>query len=286
MLLLALLACKHPDPAPADLDGLMHFAWQKYDDGLDEELADAVVHLDAAIADASVDALGSADGYLTDWFTLTVSDLTKEEQALVLPDDERDPAGARGFVVVNPLPCTVDQVERFVYEADQKALYPDAYDAYSREYTSSLEDYQARATHTLTWHTDLVATTSGFTYRELLDGGIRHVPAIDDARSPFGAFVVNRTWLTEPACFFDPAHPEDGCASDDPDSSAHFTQDYQLEIQYERAGGTVVHMYVIWREAEYFGIDQESDWLMGEQMKGLVDWDDDTAALCAAEDAG
>lgn len=286
MLLLLLVACKHPDPAPADLDGLAHYFWQKYDEGTAEELSEALVNLDAAIADASVDALGSAEAYLEEPFHLTVSDLTKEEQELVLPGDARDPAGARGFIVMNPLPCTVPQVERFVYSEDQLELYPEAYTAYTREFITDLDAYVAWEADRLAWHTDLTATTAGFTYRELLDGGIRRVEELDAERSPWGWFTINRTWLTEPACFFDPDRPEDGCASDDPSSSAHFTQDHQLEIHYQRTPDLVVHVYLIWREAEYFGIDQESDWLMNQQIDGLLDWDDDTAALCAADVGG
>ena len=43
------IACKKIEPAPEDLDGLAHYFWDKFDEGLDEEIALAVINLEAAI---------------------------------------------------------------------------------------------------------------------------------------------------------------------------------------------------------------------------------------------
>jgi hypothetical protein len=273
MTLLLLLACKAPEPAPSDLDGLAHYFWQKYDAGADEELAEAVRKLDAALGPLSTEQLGAADAYLSEPLTYTLSDLTKEEAERVLPGDDRDPSLARGFVMINPLPCTMTQAERFVYAQDQMALYPDAYSAYARTYSTDLGAYEAREAPFLDWDVSLTATTVGITYTEELGGGIRYVPALDAEQSPWGWFSVNRAWLHEPACF------GEDCDSQD----ARFDQDFQLEVHYERADTTVVHAYFVWREAEYFGISQDDDALVNLQTDGFIDWDEDTAALCEEE---
>jgi hypothetical protein len=273
MTLLLLLACKATDPAPEDLDGLAHYLWQKYDAGTDAELAEAVRQLDAALGPLAVEQHGAADAYLSEPLTYTLTDLSREESDLVLPGDARDPAIARGFVMINPLPCTMAQAERFVYAQDQLALYPDAYSAYDRQYRSDLGAYESRAAPTLGWDVSLTATTVGITYSEELAGGIRYVPELDAEQSPWGWFSVNRAWLKEPACFGDDCdHPD-----------ARFDQDFQLEVHYERADTTVVHAYFVWREAEYFGISQDDDALVNLQTDGFIDWDADTAALCEGE---
>lgn len=268
---LLLVACKHPDPAPQDIDGLAHWFWVNYDAGTDEEMAAAVVALDAAIQDASKDTFEDADGYKEEAIQVTISDLSTEERDVVPMDVEKDPADARGMLIINPLPCTVEQVERFTYELNQDELYPDAYDAYSRTYTSDADAYIAREVPTLSWEVDLTGTTIGVTYTEHLNGGIRWVPALDDEQSPFGAIAVNRTWMPTPATFAN-------------ENNREFDQDYQIEVQYETTPGLVVHFYAIWRHVDYgAGMDSENDGLVNTQMDGIVDWDDVTAALCQAE---
>lgn len=267
---LLLAACKHPVEAPADIDGLAHYFWSEYDQGSDEDLGAALANLDVALQGLSTDRLGAATDYQTESMNAEITDLSTEEAAIVLPGDSRDPAEARGMLVVNPLPCTVDQVERFTYDLAQDELYPDAYTAYDRAYTSDFDAYVARQAPQLTWTVDLHAATAGVNYEEHLLGGIRYVPAVEG--EGFGPFVINRTWLTEPAIF------ESGDYS--------FDQDFQLEVQYENPAGNVIHFYVIWRQAEYFGMTEENDGLMNLQINGLLDWDDDTAALCEAEAAG
>ena len=58
-------------------------------------------------------------------------------------------------------------------------------------------------------------------------------------------------------------------------------QDYQLEA-YWTSGGRVVHAYGMWRKASFgTGFDMESESSQRILLNNLLDWDEDTAALCA-----
>ena len=58
-------------------------------------------------------------------------------------------------------------------------------------------------------------------------------------------------------------------------------QDYQLEL-YWTLGRARVHAYGMWRQADFgSGFDMEGESASGTLLNNLLDWDDDTAALCA-----
>jgi hypothetical protein len=254
MLLLALLACRGVDPAPADLDGLSQWFWLNYEAADDAAIAAAVVNLHAAIGGA--DRTEVLDGGL--------ADLDPAGPAVV--GLTVDPAPAAGMFMAGPLACPLADLERLLYHLEQDELYE--YDAYDRSYTSDFDAYQSRATPTLAWQVTLDASVLGQRYTERLNGGLRYVPAIDEATSPFGPILISRTWLLEPAEF----HSGGGS----------FTQDYQIEVWYERAPGDVLHTYAMWREFDWgSGFDQDNQAAIRINLNGLADWDRQTEDLCA-----
>ena len=123
-MLLALTACGHVEPAPEDLDQLAHWFWSAYETNDDVELAVAVARFDGLTADLAEPLRGS------------LTDLTAEEQATVAVDAPQDPAAAAGMYVVDLLACTLDEVERLIYDPDQDQLHPGVYERYDRVYTS------------------------------------------------------------------------------------------------------------------------------------------------------
>ncbi len=254
---LALTAgCKNVDPAPADLDGLMHQLWGDYEGASDEELTAAVVELHDVIDADSMEEL--EDGSLT---------ALAADAADGLPiSPAPDPSLAQGLYILNVIDCDLSQLERILYDLDQDRLYEGAYETYDRTYLSDFDAYVAREAPTLEWEIDLTAELVGAEFDEALRGGLRYW---DDPENPLGPALMARTFLTEPATF-----PEG--------SSKSFDQDYQLEVYYERAPGEVVHAYAIWRVFDMGGgLTIEDESVMRIILNNLADWDDNTAQLCA-----
>ena len=259
--LLLLGGCEEVEPAPEDLDGLFHYTWAKYGDGLDEELAQAVTNFDVAVDAANLNDV--VDGSL--------SDFTREEMDLVAMRAGADPAELAGMYLANSLDCTLDQVEAIVTALEQDELYTGEYESYDRRYTSDADAYWAREESQLTWDVDITAEfVAGAMYTEFIHGGARHVPAADDGS--FGPAVITRTWMPEEAQF----------ENDD----YYFTQDYQLEIYYEREVGRVIHLYGLWRHSGWLDLNTDDEFLVRQILNALADWDDRTVELCQSGEFG
>lgn len=257
LLPLLLLGCKAVDPAPADLDGLLHWFWQRHDEGLDEELHEGVRN---AFDLVDVEALDEAvqDGSLTD--------LTADEAALVGVTD-RDPALAAGVYLLNVFQCDLATLQPILYAQDQATLYPGVYDAYQRTYTDSVEDYAQAVAHDLTWDTVYSSSILGASYTADTRGGLRRVPVEDAEVAPHGEVILQRTYMPLPAAF--------------ENDNKSFDQDYQVEVYVDAGGGRVLHLYGLWRSADYgSGFDAENESVQRLLLNGLADWDDQTETLC------
>ncbi|MCA2979767.1 MAG: hypothetical protein INH41_11755 [Myxococcaceae bacterium] len=258
--LAALTACgPQAQPAPEDLDGNLRWFWARSVEATDAEVAEAAQKLGGA---------GKADTLTTDkpgrGF---LSRLVPAELAVVGRDGAVDPAKARGFFVTNVFPCTLSRLEGILSALDQKAQYPEAYDAYARTYTSDVDAFRARRAPSLSWDVTLTAKLVTAPYTSTLAGGLRHVPAVG-AASP-GPLLVARTWLTAPATF------------KNPDPATGFEQDYQIELYWERSPGEVFHAYAMWRDLRLgLGLSTEDNGIANTIMTGLIDWDKRTAELC------
>ena len=254
------MGCKKVEPAPEDLDGLFHYFWSNYEDGTDEDLALAVINAHDAI-DGDV---------LEDAFDGSISDIDRDELDLVEMRSGADPSETTGMFLVNLLPCTLEQVEEIVISLDQMKLYDGAYESYSREYTSDLDDYLDRREPFLSWVSDIEAKLLGAQYSESVNGGVRHVASVDEETSPYGPFVVARYWMPQEAEFSK--------------KDFFFTQDYQIEIYYERASGELVHLYGLWRYMGMGTSSTDADSIVRLILNGLKDWDKTTADLCESGD--
>jgi hypothetical protein len=243
------------DPAPADLDGLIHFFWDNYRDGENETLAAAVPNLDATIPDSL-----PLEGAQTR--------LTSEQLNSIEVDGPPDPQLANGFFIITELACTLDQLEMINIALNQDEQFPGTYDGYERVYTSDVDAYRTREVQTLTWDVTIEASPAGFQYTERISGGVRRISA--ERRDPFlGDALVFRTWLTEPAT--------------ESDDNRSFDQDYQLDIYHEPEPGRLIHTYAIWRKIDMGALgDQDSAALIAVTLGGAKDWDKDTEKLCEA----
>lgn len=254
----ALLTGCGVDPAPKDLQRLSKWFWVHYDDASDEELADGIIKLNAATKEAKADEPIKG----------TVARLGKSDLEVV-GLSAKEPSRARGYVVVTEFPCKLAQLEKIVIALNQDELHPDTYKSYKREYTSDLAKYQSRDVSQLKWKVQLTTDpTIGAPATESLLGGSRYIRSIDSDTTPYGAFLISRTWLPEPAKF-----SEDGYA---------LNQDYQIETWHERKPGRILHMFTVWRQGSFDVFDTEDDVFGNLMMNAFVDWDERVAELCKA----
>jgi hypothetical protein len=278
MLLIALTACKHVEPAPADTEGAAKWLYANYDEGDAAGIADAVDKisddLDAgSISDAiettmtplSADAVATVD-------RVAVESLDEDAQADVT-DDQLDSgefvrlADQQGMLIVTVIHCSLADVEELLAMPDQNTLHG-GYDAYERTWDADGDSYFAGETDRFTWSTDYTISTLGATYEANIHGGLRHVAAEDDDAFRFGDMVLGRAVLPEPATF---------TAGGD-----YFRQDYQLDLIWERAQGETVHLFGVWRDMELSGIKSSNGAYISVVSDRSVESDGEIEDACSA----
>jgi hypothetical protein len=249
-MLLLLVACGKVEPAPKDLDEIFHFLWLHAEDEEEAPLVESFSDLDIAVEGST----------LEEPIKGSITDLSAEEVAVVELDVDPEPAA--GLFFVNPVVCDLDHMEKITYWQDQDELYPD-YSEYNREYTSSLDDYLARTTNTLTWETTYTASNilSG-EYSSKVIGSMRR---FEDTE--FGPVLLIRAWIPEPAVFV-----KDGPV---------FDLDFQMEIYYEGREGTLIHAYPIWRHLFIAnGLSTDDAGFQATLLNELIDYDTSNEKFC------
>lgn len=250
---LALMGCKKVEPAPKELDDLLHFFLVEAESASDETMAEAFVNLDKAVD----------GGDLEEHWDGSVSDLTDDEVADFAPAGVTA-ANAAGIFLVNKIDCGMARMAELVTAKNQIELYG-TYDDFSREWVSDVEAFRTKDEPTGTWEDDFTVTVLGITYDALTNGDGRWIPDLGDEESPFGATLVTRRIMPEPAVF-----------ENDRDV---YNQDYRTEVYYARDGG-VVHVAAMWREASFAGFDSDNEGIQRTVLNGMKDWDDDSEAAC------
>ncbi len=257
--LLLASGCREVEPAPTDLDGLLHYLWRHWETGSDEQLAEAVLNLH--------DAVGGAE--LQDTQDGSLSDLDPDDAALVGRDDV-DSTQAQGMYMLRPFGCDLRALESILIYLPQDELYPSSYDSYERSYSSSYDEYVSGDSAFLTWEVVYGATVIGAGYLGQVHGGIRSLPDLGAELTPWGPALITRSYMPEPASF-------------DDDEGGSLPQDYQVELYYERASDEILHAYGMWRQADFgvFGTTADEG-IQRVILNALADWDDETEANCAA----
>ncbi len=249
---IGVLGCVPPEAAPRNLDQLAHDLWAHYAAADDAALALDVEDVRALLA------AGDAGELPTDG---TLTDLTTEEAAL--GGMEIDPASGAGFFTAGFIGCTPEQQEHVLSAADQLALYPANYTAYARTFTSSLSEFESRASPGLTWDGSYSVNIPLLgAYDTAIKGGMRNVDAGDA-----GPYLYSRTVMPAPAV----------TASE----TMVFDMDFQIEAYFPQDEG-MVHLFVNWRHLDLgSGVDTDNDGTVRLILNELHDWDDDTTKICA-----
>ena len=254
LLTLTLAGCRKLEPAPKALDDLFHYLWQNYDEGEDEQLAEAFVNLDKAV-DGGVELMEGQ-----------VSTLTRDEIGLV-GLDHADPSKAQGIFLVNRVDCTLAQITKLVTNPDQDGLYEGTYEQYERTRTGEMNALRQGEVDVADWDVWFQVKLLGIVYEADLEEGARRTPEIDAEASPFGPTLVTRRFMTGPATFEKPDYT--------------YPQDWRLEAYYEVKPGVVVHAAAMWREADFGAIQSSDEGVQRLVLNGMQDWDETSSAHCA-----
>lgn len=257
-------ACSRPEPAPADMDGALHYLWDGMDAGEDADMAQAAINLDAELDRliAEENAKIPYDG--------AQSRLTIEQVAdLEFEVDTPDPSVGGPFFVANELACSTAEIERVFTALNQDELHPGSYDRYERTYTTDADAFYAGDTNVLSYTVELEATYGfpvNYTFTEFLQGRVRRVDG-----GEFGDVVLARTHMVRP--------------SEDDDDNKSFDQDYQLDIWWERPsddGPKIMHIWTVWRVIDLGSLgDQDNRAVIGTQINSAIGRVKDIDALCA-----
>jgi len=252
VLIATLGGCAEFEPAPEDLDAVLHYAWMHYDAGLDEELDQALENAYAAIE-------GDPDAEPIEG---TISDLTREALDTVGMPGDIDPETPAGMLLVDTLPCTMDQIAAVLTADDLGALYPDEYAVLSRSYTRDAAAFRTGAEPVSEWTTEFQDELLGKAYIRTHQGGGRWVPGVFDRDA-----IVQRSWLPEPAEW--------------PDSSTyHWDQDYQLDLYIDAGDGHLTHLLALWRSVGSESLSSDAEFMQTMILRSKKGWDERTAELC------
>ncbi len=243
------LAACGTDTAPKKITNVSKWFWRNYDTATDAEIADAFVQLNGVVTPVTAD----------EPMQVLVPRLDNDDVALVGRTGV-DASKAVGMLVVTDIKCTIAQVEKIHTSGEPNAVHPGAYKSYVRTFVQDRDEYLAGKFTRLDWKTELESDYA----KEKLDGSIRHVRDLGADASPFGVVLLSRTVLTEPAVGTD------------------WPQDYQIDAYYERKPGRVVHLFAVWRQADFSGLSTENSFLQDIQMDGFVDWDKEIETACAS----
>jgi hypothetical protein len=256
LLILAPLAsaCKKVEPAPKELDALLHWFFAEYDTAEDEQAAEAFRNLDAVIVGSALDE--HSDGSITD--------LSREEVGELGPSGE-SPLRAAGIFMVNPIECSLREMGELVTARNQIELYG-TYDELDRSWDNDVEAFRKGNTDRATWFDDFTVTILGATYAATTNGAGRWVPDLGKEDSPFGRALMTRRVMPQTAEF------ESG------DNS--YDQDFRAEVYYSRQPGVTIHVAAMWREVDVGGFDQDHEGSQRLVLNGMKDWDDDSEKAC------
>lgn len=247
--------CKAADvePAPAELDSIIHFLWRNYETATDVQLSEVITNLHTAVEGST----------RTMALQRSVSDMTADDLAVVNMGHV-NPAQASGMVVVTVITCTPDGADRVVRAPNQGELYDGVYDSYARTFTSDFDAYAQRSTPTLTWRSDIEATLLSNAYTESVLGGVRWVTA--EEGNPLRPFLVTRTWLPSPAVFDRPG--------------SEWNQDFQIEAYWQKSPTEVLHLWAMWRQMRIGNLSTDDDSVVELQLSRMLEWDQRTGQLC------
>ena len=249
-------ACSPPEPAPEELDALIHYFFTDYETEEEATLADAIANtLEWWRANT---AEGESEGSVTD---LRVNEVTP----LGMPEDlsMQFLVGVYHLVLQT---CSLEEIERIYLEPDQMSLFPGNYDNYTREFQDGEACYSDGSCDRVTWTTEIEDSLMGKSMTYGMSSGLRRFTGIDLENEERSA-VLSLTWMLEPAVI-----GEGGGA-------AFFDQAYQIEV-FVPVDDRALHLYGIWNSGGLDGVDPDAPIWANSYLDGVKDWDIRLDEIC------
>lgn len=264
-LFVALGACERPDPAPADLEALVRFAFGHYppDGANDQSLADAATNLRLWLESE----VGSAEEPWDAELQERLSDI--ELDTLDPAPEVREGSAALGVFSVQRTSCSLAEWEEIYLENDQASLFPGAYASYERHDQSDFDCFRDGRCGEATWHADIVkeqVILGTITYEFEVRSGIRRVEAVPPGGEDPVEARLSRTWMLRPATLSTP-------------DLGDFRQNYQLEILLPEGDGGL-HFFALWTDLQSETLNTESSVFVDGYVDGLHDTFADLDVLC------
>lgn len=248
---LTLLGCRKVEPAPEDLDGLVHFSWEHLDDASPDALIDAVEKIHAAVGGDS----------FTDNIEGSVTHLDKE--AVAQFGRSVEPSEATGVMLIDRVDCTPEELAAVVGYDDQMALYTGVYDTYERSDNDGVAAFLDGSTDTVGWDLTYKSGILGVKYTVNSRTVMRRV-----RDTAFGTAILIRAHMRAPAVF------------ENEDSNNYLLQDYHLEIYWPHED-QLLHLYGLWKDIRLLGFEDEEEGTQRLILNNLADWDEGTSSICA-----
>lgn len=247
LLCTALLNACHVDKAPATVDEAVRQLWSEY------ERSDT----DVAAFAKNVHTLLKGDRHKVDPLRGRVSELEAAALETVMAS-AKNASRAEGIYLYDYLNCHVEDVARIATAPNQKELFPNLYDDYTREYFADRDAFLSGAMNRLQYQTTMKASVLGTSYTSVSPVEARRVPLLEGTSVPAGTMLMLRQFIAAPADFR---------------GDGEFRQDYQIELFYPLPEGGVMHLYGIWREMRVGVFTVEDDVTVALILDGLYGYD-------------
>lgn len=256
-------ACRQVEPAPTELEDLMHFFFLEFDSEDEERLQEGVDNLLAWQASD-----GSAEGS-----TGSLGVLGAEAKEAVGLDGDLSDEWLKGvFELVPREGCTAREHGDIYAFHDQPELFPGQYDGYSRTYHTEVECYRDQSCEEAEWSAHIEGNVG------LAKGTYDYVVQLRDLQSTSGETItMTRAWLPEPAVVGDEE------AEEDPEQEGtFFDQSYSIEVFAPLAGDSL-HLYALWNSAGHPLFSPDNEFWERQYLKGVEDWNDRLDELCTED---
>jgi hypothetical protein len=262
-----LVGCPKPDPAPEDLDALVRFGFAHYgDEGGDARRTQA---------DVADNMLAWFDGNVDDpttGFERTIEPLGSDDLAPLDPaPGVRDGEALIGVLIGRETACSLEDIDRVYSNDDQKALFPDTYESYTRTDKQGADCYADGSCDRMAWRSDVVQEQQilgTVTYAFPIASGLLGIDAVPAEADDDVALEarLSRTHMVEPAEIT--GMP-----------TASFDQNYQFEVVAPHGDG-VLHVYAMWTDVKADGLDTTASIFVNSYIDGLWDTLTELEAHC------
>ncbi|MCB9796714.1 MAG: hypothetical protein H6741_28785 [Alphaproteobacteria bacterium] len=250
---LALVACKEPIEAPAELNDLSHFMWAEWDNEDPEVLIAGVNSLEAWAADKDADASNWGDRF---YEIDPLPNATVTDEGLTTHGLNSEDAIGVGELYAS-VHAPPKHATLFGLADQSDPIEPSSPDSYTRTITAGDADAFAAGTEeTLESHNQINRRNILFTLDYELDKVWRWV-TLEDGRE----VIVSRSWSEE-----------SGPVNDDDEQ---ILQAYSLELWIPNDAGGSLRWLITWQQAELSIDDDAMKSLVGGSMNDTFESQDE-----------